>query len=452
MSAPLKKDKTRNKPPDRSRKDRQGTGRKRVIFEISQGAAILYVLIIVVLFLFIWSTQRERESHVRVPDFKGFEEAVPSLSNLTGAPVLDGNAVEVLQNGDGFFPPFFEDIARAKESIHFETYVWWKGEICDRLARTLAEKARQGVEVRMTLDATGSSKGDDELFEQMEKAGVKISHYHPIRLRDVGLINNRTHRKVAIFDGKVAYVFGHGMAQEWTGHAQDGEHWRDTGVRLQGPIVNSVQGTFAENWMEMTAEVLAGDKYFPHLEAAGPVRAHLTASSPNGGVARLELLYKMAIASAQKELIIQNPYFIPDQELVDLLVRAVKRGVRVRVMVPGKVTDSSVVRHAGHAQFEQLVRGGVEIYEYQKTLNHQKVMMIDGIWSQVGSANFDDRSLDINDEATVGMIDRAITEQLKTAFEEDLEDCTRVDLETWDQRSAWHKLQDSFSYTINEQL
>ncbi len=454
MSMPLKfrKPQTKSEPPDSSPKDGPPTGRKRVIFEISLGAAILYVLIIAVLFLIIWSTQRERDSNVRVPDFRSFEEAVPSLANLTGAPVLAGNSVQILQNGDGFFPPFFEDIDRAKESIHLETYVWWKGEVCDRLAQALAAKARQGVEVRITLDATGSNKGDDELFEEMKNAGVKISDYHPIRLQDVGLINNRTHRKVAVFDGRVAYVFGHGIAKEWTGNAQDGEHWRDTGVRLEGPIVNAVQGTFAENWMEMTAEVLAGDKYFPHLDAAGPVRAHMTATAPNGGVARLELLYKMAIASAQKELIIQNPYFIPDQELVDLLIHAVKRGVAVRVMVPGKVTDSSVVRHAGHAQFEQLVRGGIEIYEYQKTLNHQKVMMIDGIWSQVGSANFDDRSLDINDEATVGMIDPAVTARLKSAFEADLEDCTRVTLQTLQERSLWHKFEDRASYMINEQL
>ncbi|HKI03330.1 MAG TPA: phospholipase D-like domain-containing protein [Thermoanaerobaculia bacterium] len=423
-----------------------------LVFEISLGGAIVYVLIIVVLFLIIWSTQRERESHVRVPDFRSFEQALPSIANLTGAPILAGNSAEVLQNGDGFFPPLFDDIAQAKESIHFETYVWWKGEICDRLAHTLAAKARDGVEVRMTLDATGSNKGDDELFEEMEKAGVKISYYHPIRIQDIGLINNRTHRKVAVIDGKVAYVFGHGMAQEWTGNGQDEEHWRDTGVRLEGPIVNAVQGTFAENWVEMTAEVVAGDKYFPRLAAAGDVRAHVTATSPNGGVARLELLYKLAIASAQKELIIANPYFIPDQELVDLLGRAVKRGVDVKVMVPGKVTDSSVVRHAGHAQFEQLVRRGVKIFEYQKTLNHQKIMIIDGIWSQVGSANFDDRSLDINDEASVGLIDSSVAAQLENAFEKDLRDCTQVDLETWNQRSLWHKLEDKFSYAINEQL
>jgi cardiolipin synthase A/B len=424
----------------------------RLIFEISLGGAIVYVLIIVVLFLFIWSTQRERESHVRVPDFRSFDEALPSIANLTGAPILNGNSAEVLQNGDGFFPLLFEDIAKAKESIHLETYVWWKGEICDRLAHTLADKARQGVEVRLTLDATGSGKGDDELFEEMEKAGVKISYYHPIRIRDLGLINNRTHRKVAIFDGKVAYVFGHGMAQEWTGHGQDEEHWRDTGVRLQGPIVNAVQGTFAENWVEMTAEVVAGDKYFPRLPTTGNIRAHMTASSPNGGVARLELLYKLAIASAQKELIIENPYFIPDQELVDLLGHAVERGVDVKVMVPGHVTDSSVVRHAGHGQFEQLLRRGVKIFEYQKTLNHQKIMIIDGLWSQVGSANFDDRSLDINDEASVGLIDPSVATQLKDAFEADLRNCTQVNLETWNQRSWWHKLEDKFSYAINEQL
>ena len=423
-----------------------------LVFEISLGGAIVYVLIIAVLFLIIWSTQRERESHVRVPDFRSFEQALPSIANLTGAPILSGNAVQVLQNGDGFFPLLFEDIAKAKESIHFETYVWWKGEICDRLAHTLAAKARDGVEVRMTLDATGSTQGDDELFEEMEKAGVKISYYHPIRIRDLGLINNRTHRKVAVLDGKVAYVFGHGIAQEWTGNGEDEEHWRDTGVRLEGPIVNAVQGTFAENWVEMTAEVVAGDKYFPRLGAAGNVRAHVTATSPNGGVARLELLYKLAIASAQKELLIANPYFIPDQELVDLLGRAVKRGVDVKVMVPGKVTDSSVVRHAGHGQFEQLLQNGVKIFEYQKTLNHQKIMIIDGIWSQVGSANFDDRSLDINDEASVGLIDPSVAAQLEDAFEADLRDCTQVDLQTWSRRSLWHKLEDRFSYAINEQL
>lgn len=424
----------------------------RRIYEVSATGAIVYVSIVAGLLLLLWSAWRERESHVRVPDLVRFEEALPSIAGLTGSPILDGNRVRILQNGDGFFPVLFADIEGTRESVHLETYVWWKGEIVDRLARTLAAKARQGVEVRLTLDAAGSNKGDDELFEAMEEAGVKVSFYHPFRLADLGLFNNRTHRKLAILDGRVAHVFGHGMAQEWTGSGQDPEHWRDTGIRLEGPIVNAVQSVFAENWVEQTSEALVGEKYFPHLDRQGGVRAHMTASSPQGGVSRLEMLYKLAIATAQKELLIQNPYFIPDGEVVGLLDKAVRRGVQVAVMVPGVVTDSSVVRHAGHRRFEGLLEHGVEICEYQRTLNHQKIMIVDGIWSHVGSANFDDRSLDINDEASVGLIDEGLASQLRAAFERDLQHCRPVDLESWRERSLWHRFVDRASYLLNEQL
>ena len=424
----------------------------RRTLQLSYGGVAIYLFTVFFLLTLLWSIQRERASHVRVPDVASFEEALPSVANLAGTPILAGNSVRVLQNGDGFFPALFADVARAKESIHLETYVWWRGEICERLARALAGKARQGVEVRLTLDATGSNRGDDELFEEMAKAGARISYYHPFRLDEIGLLNNRTHRKLAIFDGRVAYVFGHGIAEEWTGRGQDAKHWRDTGVRLEGPIVNAVQAVFAENWVEMTAEVLAGEKYFPRLAAAGPVRAHMTASSPHGGVSRLEMLYKLAIASAQKRLIVQNPYFIPDAELVELLARAVQRGVDVRLMIPGPVTDSSVVRHAGHRQFEELLRKGIKIYEYQRTLSHQKVMIVDGLWVHVGSTNFDDRSLDINDEASVGLIDAAVAAEFEAAFARDLKDCKQLDAESWSRRPLWHKLVDRVSYMMNAQL
>jgi cardiolipin synthase len=449
MSAPLRKEKTEKtrKPP----KTRLGRWLAQTA-DIPYSAMILYTFLVVFLFVMIWSVLHERESHVRVPDIARFEEALPSIANLTGSPVLAGNAVQVLQNGDGFFPRLFEDIARARQNINLETYVWWKGEICKQVAEALAGKARQGVEVRITLDATGSHKGDDALFDMMKEAGVRISLYHPFRLGDLALLNNRTHRKIAIFDGKVAYVFGHGIAEEWTGNGQDVKHWRDTGVRLEGPIVNSVQAVFAQNWVDQTAEVLVGEKYFPRLTEKGPVRAHMTASAPRGGVSEMELLDKMAIATAQKELIISNPYFIPDQELVDLIANAVKRGVRVRLMIPGQITDSSIVRHAGHKQFQTLLEKGVEIYEFEPTLSHQKIMIIDGIWSFVGSTNFDDRSLDTNDEASVGLIDRQVAGELKAAFEADLERCKRLDASTWSRRSLWHKFEDSASYLFNEQL
>jgi cardiolipin synthase A/B len=430
--------------------EKRGWWHERV--EISRGAAILYVLIIAALILIIWSTRRERESHVKVPPIDRFEEALPSIANLTGSPIQAGNQVEVLQNGDGFFPPLLADIAAARESIHLETYVWWKGEICERVANALAEKARQGVEVRLTLDALGSNKGDEKLFERMENAGVRIVFFHPFHIQDLGLFNNRTHRKIAIFDGRIGYVFGHGFAEEWTGRGNDEEHWRDTGVRIEGPVVNAIQATFAENWVEQTAEVLLGEKYFPHLSAAGNVRAHVTASSPQGGVSRLELLFKLAINSAQKELLIQNPYFIPDGEMSGLLEKAAERGVKVRIMLPGAVTDSSVVLHAGHRRYEDLLAKGVEIYEFQPSLNHQKVMIVDGLWSHVGSTNFDDRSLDINDEASIGLIDTGVAGELRKAFESDLEVSRQVTLEEWRQRSAWHRLIDRASYLINEQI
>ncbi|HSG38370.1 MAG TPA: phospholipase D-like domain-containing protein, partial [Thermoanaerobaculia bacterium] len=440
----LKKPEKTDEPPSKHK--------PRRILEISYGTAITITGVILFLLLLLWSMQRERESHVRVPDLADFEQALPSVASLTGSPIVAGNRVQVLQNGDGFFPVLFDDIAAARQTIHLETYVWWEGEICQRLAEALAAKAGEGVEVRLTLDAAGSTKGDDELFKAMEKAGVKISFYHPFEIQDLGLLNNRTHRKLAILDGRIAHVFGHGIAQEWTGDGQDAEHWRDTGVRLEGPIVSSIQAVFAENWVEQTAEVLVGEKYFPKLPAVGSVRAHVTASSPQGGVSRLELLYKLAIATAQKELIIQNPYFIPDGELVGLLEKAVRRGVKVRVMIPGQVTDSSVVRHAGHRRFQELLEHGVEIYEYQRTLNHQKVMIVDGIWSHVGSTNLDDRSLDINDEASVGLIDEEVAARLENAFKADLRYSTRLDAATWEKRPLWHKAVDRLSYLINEQL
>jgi cardiolipin synthase len=420
--------------------------------EVTYWSVFFYLLILFGLALLLWSRGRERSSHVRVPALTDFRQGLPSIANLTGSPILAGNRAEVLQNGDQFFPALFRDIAAARKSVHIETYVWWKGEICRQLASLLEEKAHQGVEVRLTLDAVGSNKGDNKLFRQMQKAGCKISYFHPFRLGDLGLVNNRTHRKLAVIDGRIGYVFGHGMAEEWTGHGQDAKHWRDTGVRVEGPVVNAVQGVFAENWVDQTSEVIAGEKYFPILPAAGSVRAHVTASAPQGGVSKMELLLKLAIASAKKELLIQNPYFIPDEELVDLLEGAVQRGVAVHIMLPGPVTDSGIVRHAGHRHFEELLAHGIHLYEYQQTLTHQKVMVVDGEWSQVGSTNLDDRSLDINDEASIGLIDTGVAATLRQAFQDDLAHCRELDLASWRKRGLWHRLLDQASYAINEEL
>jgi cardiolipin synthase len=409
-------------------------------------------LAIALLGLMLWTNLREREFHVKVPDIDSFEEALPSIAGMTRAIVLEGNHGELVQNGDELFPALFQAIAGAKECIHYETYVWWKGDVCRQVAEALAARAREGVEVRLMLDAVGSLKMDRELLDLMKKAGCKVARYHPIRILDIGQLNKRTHRKLGIFDGRTAFVFGHGVAQEWTGDGQDKDHWRDTGVRLRGPIVNAVQSVFSQHWVEETGEVLVGEKYFPHLEHEGGMRMHMLSGAPLGGISDLELMFKMAIASAQKELLIQNPYFIPDDESCKLLEKAVQRGVDVRVMIPGPVTDSAIVKHAGHHHFEDLLRRGIRIYEHQKTMIHQKIMVIDGFWSHVGSTNLDDRSFDINEEAGVGIVDPGIAAQLKEAFEHDLKSCVELKCETWCGRPLWHRALDGACYLLSGQL
>jgi cardiolipin synthase len=411
------------------------------------------ILLVLVIGLMLWTNIRERTFKVRVPDIASFDEALPSIAGMTRAVIQEGNSAEILQNGDGFFPALLDAIARAEESIHFETYVWWTGDICDVVAEAFAKRAREGVEVRVMVDAMGGMKMKQSLRDRMTDAGCKVTRYHPIRLIDLGQLNKRTHRKLAIFDGKEAFICGHGISRLWLGHGQDKEHWRDTGVRLRGPIVNAVQSVFAQHWVEETGEVLVGEKYFPPLEPAGKIRAHVLAGAPLGGVSDLELMFKMVIATAQRELLIQNPYFIPDEDSVKLLKRAVARGVEVRIMVPGEISDSPVVRHAGHCCFQELLDSGVRIFEHQKTLIHQKIMVIDGMWSHVGSTNLDDRSFDINEEAGVGLIDDGIAAELKAAFEEDLKSCREVTVSAWKrEQTRWHRAFDRLCSLVSWQL
>jgi len=241
---------------------------------------VVLIVLIVLLGVMLWTNLRERNFKIRIPDLGSFEEALPSIAGMTRSIIVPCNNVDILQNGDEFFPALLESIRTARETIHFETYVWWDGDICDEVAEAFAARAREGVEVRMMIDAIGSQKMGKDLRKLMKDAGCKVELYHPIRLIDIGQINKRTHRKLAIFDGQVGYVFGHGISRLWLGHGQDKEHWRDTGARLRGPIVNGLQSVFAEHWIEETGEVLIGQKYFPHLEPAGDCRVHVLSGAP----------------------------------------------------------------------------------------------------------------------------------------------------------------------------
>ena len=403
--------------------------------------------------ILLWSATRGRDTQLRVKQPGDFTALLPSIVGLTQASLDPGNDVKLLENGDQIFPALLADVAAAHESIHIESFIWWKGPICDKLANLLATKATQGVEVRLLVDASGGRKMDRKLEKLMKDAGAQVRQFHPLRFSNLGRMNNRDHRKLAIIDGRTAYIGGFGFAKEWEGHAQDRDHWRDTGLRVTGPVVNRIQGAFCENWIEETGEIPAGEKYFPHLGAAGPTQAHVAYTSPNGSISSVQVLYYLAITSAQHEIIIQNPYMLPDDEAIAALGDAVRRGVDVKVMVPATgSTDSPIVQHASHHQYGDLLKRGVKIWEYQPTLLHQKVIVVDGVWSCVGSTNFDDRSFQLNDEISLGVLDRNVANGLRTAFASDLRTARERHLDEWRHRSLWHKLIDQLAYLGSSQL
>jgi len=401
----------------------------------------------------LWTTNRRR----RKPNFDlsgnaDIEAMMPTLVGITEGAVDHGNRIDILQNGR-FFDRLLEDVRSARESVHIESYIWWTGEICERIAGALAQSASRGVEVRLMLDYSGSSRMDGSLKSKMKDAGCMLRQFRPLRASNIGRMNLRTHRKIAVIDGRVAYVGGHGIAEQWAGDGQDRDHWRDTAIRAEGPVVTTLQGVFCENWIEETGEVPAGEKYFPKLEESGRIDAHVAYASPRGSLSSVQLLYYLAINAARRELLIQNPYFLPHEDAIDSLKEAIKRGVDVQIMVPSAaIIDSALVQHASHHHFGDLLKNGVRVFENQKTLTHQKIMIVDRMWSCVGSTNFDDRSFELNDEITVGLIDRDIANQLREAYVRDLNDCKEMLFDEWRTRPWRHRLLDAGCFLARREL
>jgi cardiolipin synthase len=411
------------------------------------------MLALITMAVLIWSLTREPYAKLHVEDIGELRTLMPSLIGLTHSSLDAGNRIEVLQNGDGLFPPMRRDLAAAKHSIHVELFIWYDGRLATEMAKLLASRAREGVQVRILVDASGGRQLDDEELKMLTDAGAQVAHFHPLRISNLGRLNNRDHRKLVILDGRIAYTGGFGFADEWLGDAEDKKHYRDTSLRIEGPAVNRLQGAFTENWIEETGEIPADDEIFPRLPAVGPTSAHVAYSSPTGSVSSVQILYYLAIKAARREIIIQNPYLLPDRQAIEALEEAVARGVDVRVMVPSDTaTDSPVVQHASHHHFGTLIERGVKIWEYDRTLLHQKVLVVDGLWSSVGSTNFDDRSFQLNDEVNIGMLDAAIAAQLRQAFVSDLRYARRVTLEEWKQRPLRHKLLDGVAYLGRSQF
>ena len=409
------------------------------------------ILAILTLALILWSVKRRRRPHLKL-ERGALQDLMHSIAGLTQGTCVPGNRVELLHNG-ALWDRLFEDMAAGKLTVNCEAFLSKEGELTRRLVSVLSAKAREGVQVRLMLDGSGGKKFGKEGLREMTAAGVHVRHYHPMLLVNLGLLNNRDHRKITVVDGSIGYVGGHCITDEWLGEAQDKKHFRDITARVEGPVVAQLQSAFLENWIEETGEVPGGPSFFPDLEEVGETAAHVVWLSPTGSPSTIEILHYVLIEAARERLTVQNPYFLPDPDARKALLEAVKRGVEVRVMLPAAhASDMPFTQHASHHHFGTLLKGGVKIFEYNRTLLHQKVLTIDGKCSSVGSTNFDDRSFEINDEATMVVYDETIARELEETFEKDLEYATPVDLEEWKRRPFRHKLRDLFSFIFNEQL
>ena len=366
------------------------------------------------------------------------EQFLRSMGSLLGPPVVPGNRVTALCNGDEIFPAMLVAIRGAEKTICFETFIYWSGSIGREFAEALSERARAGVKIHVMLDWVGSNRIDESLVAMMLDAGVQVVRYHPLRWYNVGRLNNRTHRKLLIVDGRVGFTGGVGIADEWLGHAQDPDHWRDSHYRLEGPAVAHMQAAFMDNWMETCGEVLHGESYFPALEPCGTHPAQLFKSSADDGSESVRLMYLLSLASAERSVRIANSYFVPDSLAVRTLIQAQRRGVRVEIIVPGRHIDQKIVRRASRALWGPLLEAGIAIYEYQPTMFHLKVAVVDEIWTSVGSTNFDNRSFRLNDEANLNIVDASFAEAQARMFEEDKGRARRITLEDW-RRRPWRE-------------
>jgi cardiolipin synthase A/B len=364
------------------------------------------------------------------------------VAALVGAALTLGNRYEVLTNGDQFFPSMLQAIDRARRRINFETYIYDTGEIANKFTDALERAARRGVHVTLVADAVGAWP-DPIHTERLRIAGARVLTFNPAHWYSPEDVNFRTHRKILVIDGEIGFTGGAGVADHWQGHAQDADHWRDTQVWIQGPIVRLLEAAFYENAMEshgpMTPELDDTPITLDEQGASIVIR-----SSPTGGSTDLKRLYLLAIASARRTLDITSPYFVTDELSMWALEDAVRRGVKIRILVEGDITDAMPVKYASRAAYDTLMTLGIELYEYRPTMMHTKTLVVDGVLSIFGSANFDNRSLELNDELNVAVWNRELGARFTTDFEQDLRASTRLDLRSWRQRSLLQKSREQF--------
>jgi cardiolipin synthase len=365
---------------------------------------------------------------------------VDTIVGLTQAEVFGGNRLTLLQNGDAFYPAMLGAIRRAKLSITIEAYIYWNGRIGLEFARALAERARAGVPVKILLDAIGSASIGREILTTLEQGGCQLAWFNPVRWHTLGFVNYRTHRKTLLIDGAIGFTGGAGIADHWCGNAEDPEHWRDTQIEIEGPAVVPLQSGFAQNWLQATGEVVTGPGFFPALGDVGDVNVQTLLSSPSTGTSPARLLHYLFICGARQEILIANPYFVPDRAAIDAFAAAHRRGVRIQVMLAGIHNDTWLARQNSVRLYGRLIAAGVEVYEFTRTMLHQKTMVVDRTWATIGTTNFDNRSFAFNQENNISFGNRALVDSLVAAFADDLTACERMTIEKWRRRGIHRRV------------
>ena len=370
------------------------------------------------------------------------------VASLVGAPVVRGDRIDILRNGDDAFPAMLAAVDAARERIVFESFIFEKGAVADQFADAMVRAAQRGVAVRIVLDAFGAS-GLDEVEQQLTDGGAQVLWFNGMRPWTLEEANYRTHRKVLVVDGRVGFTGGMGIADHWQGDAQDEDHWRDTQFRIEGPSVRALEASFYENWIE------SGGGEAPVLDEAPPIqdrtaRSIVIWSNPTGGASNVKLLYLLAIAAASKTLDVQSPYVVLDESTRAAFDAARARGVRIRLLTEGDQTDARPVKDASRYGYQALLDSGWAIHEYQPTMMHVKVMVVDGTWTIIGSANLDNRSLELNDELTMAIAEPALAAELTRDFERDLARASRLESGPWSRRPLEQKAREWFWHLFGE--
>ena len=374
------------------------------------------------------------------------------VGTLLGPPIVGGNTVSDYQNGAAIFPAMLAAIRGARRSVNLETYIYWSGDISKEFIAALTERARAGVKVRVLADWAGSTRMESSAVEALRAGGVRFEYFHPLKWYSLDRINNRTHRKLLIVDGQIAFNGGVGIADAWDGHGDDPTHWRDMQFRVEGPAAQQMQAIFEDNWLTTTGEALLGEDYYPPTQPAGDLSVQAFASSPEGGSRNMQLMYLMAIDGARESIDLEAAYFVPDELTLDALRRAMKRGVRIRLLVPGPYVDSDVVANASQAQWGPMLAAGAQIYRWQPSLLHNKLMVVDHYLTLAGSANFDNRSFQLNDEANINIYDADFAAHMTAVIDADLRHARPLSYAQWQQRPWRQRVMDWLAAQTASQL